>query len=243
MARKPTLHYFLLLFILGYLTVDCILFSVYAASISITSNRTTSLETITKNKPTPVQIEASESSTPTYFFTKSTSFYPAPYQGAYQQPTYSNHPINTSLTKLYKWKKQFLIDSSGNEILQNTFDGLKSTRQLFKETNLEIHEPTNNIALSLNLDTPTQNGQLTTYKTIGILNKYSADYQIFVSDPDGWDKATYSSVTGHKQTLSEFLSPIFNLQNLLILSGIIIFFITSIKISKIILLRKQKYLS
>lgn len=243
MAHKLTLRHLPFLFILGYLINNCILFSAYAAPIAVASNRAYALETIIKNKMAPIPIEAQESNPPSYFFIEPTDFDSTSYQEMHRKPTYNNNSVNSPDNKLHKWKKQFLIDSNDNEAIQNTFNTLKSTRQLFIETGLEIHEPTNNIALSLNLDTPSKNDQLPTYKPENILSRYSTSSQVFVSDPNGWDKATYSSATGHKQTLSEFLSPIFNFQNLLIFIGIIIFFITSIKISKIMLLRKQKYRS
>lgn len=162
----------LLLLICSYLSGGLCSFESYASTVNNIQNKEISLnleqlEQSNKNKPKLEETIVINSLFYSPSFIQTSNFTQTPKNiikskdsSSSQNTPFKQNAKNTNLfPSLYSQTKQILKESKGNEALQNTLIIFSQTRQFLKETDLMLHNLTQDILAYLNLD-PSNNQSL-----------------------------------------------------------------------------------
>jgi len=246
---------FYFIFILGYLCGGGFSPYAYAAAVAIENQQQETLNT--KLEKTLSKEEHLSS-----FHDKSNSLYYPPSTILYSTFTQISNPVVIKsrplqqtfqkknenkvnlFPNLYTQTKDFLIQNKGNKTVKNALLAFGQTRQFLKETDLMLHNLTQNILLSLNLDSPN-------------LKKLIISPQDELSMNTKLNSSPYSGNTNYKQQIeitnlqslsqqqkfgysdNELFAVIFNLQNLFYLAGVFICFLIVKQLIKFALIKDK----
>jgi len=220
---------YIFLFIISYFCEGHLLSQVYAASIPPTEK----LNTIKDEQPINKHLNSSRTTNNTVNFIQLSNF------------TYSPKISNSSnisrsppilYTNLYEQGKSFFITNNDNEILQNSLTLFSQSKQFIKETDLMLHDLSENILTSLNIDNPNHKDLFSQQDPQSLTGFNTKNYgqrikrsksQHFYSEDD----YNYSN-----QTLYNL---IFNKQNLYYLITLVFFIYVIKKIINLMFLKKQ----
>ncbi len=238
MCKRLT-HYFIFLFIVA---ISCQSLLVSAATLIIAKNRISSPfllsdNTSNKNNISPKKITNIDNHYYLLDFIKPGNFIkPIPSSPAQIQS--ANNNSNALFEKnLYKQGKQFLVDYEDNEFLHNSLIVFSDTKQHLKETDLMLHNLTDNVLLSLKLDSFIQNNQ----SALQQKNRASllADERLSTDANQKQDKNAHLYNT-EDLTIYSFFRKIFNFQNLFYLIGVATVYYILKGIVKFISIQKQR---
>ena len=151
----------------------------------------------------------------------------------YSSKTKSSHDnLNSSpvlYTNLYEQGKKFFITRSDSETLQNSLIFFSRSKQFIKETDLMLHDLSENILTHLNLDTPNQKVLLYSQQ----VTQYSTDFDKKIRSQHLYSKENYD------YSNQSLLNLIFNKENLYYLIAFVIFINIIKKSIKLMFLKKQ----
>ncbi len=140
---------------------------------------------------------------------------------------------------LYQQGKKFLVDYKDNEFLLNSLIIFSNTKQYLKETDLMLHNLSNNILRTLNLGSFAQNKQDAMFKKHNA--SLLAGERTSTSTFETQGKNANSPFAEEDVSLSTFLRKIFNFKNLFYILGItLIYSLLKALINFIFLRKKQK---
>jgi len=233
---------FLLLLICSYLSGGLFSFESHASTVNTIKNKEIflkldQLEQSNKNK---TSVEETIVINPLFYsprFIQISNFTQTPKNNIATKKNRSSHKTpsnqntqNTDLfPNLYSETKQFIKDNNDNVLLQDTLFAFSQTRQFLTETDLMLHNLTQDIIAYLDIDTSMSNNNRN-YKSTS--NNFKQYYDIEnLKQQNNKEKWAYSDTA--------IFSLIFNLQNLYYLIAFI-FFIGMVKqIIKFMLLKDQ----
>jgi len=250
--------YFLFIFILGYLGGSVFSPYVYAAMVVTVNQQQAALntkpaKTLSEEKHQPPSHDKFNS----LYYPSSTILYstftqiPNPVaikSRPLQQTSQKKNENKVNLfPNLYTQTKDFLIQNKGNKTVKNALLVFGQTRQFLKETDLMLHNLTQNILLSLNLDSPNLKNLIISPQDESSMNTklnsspYSAStnykQQIEITKLQSLSQQQNLQKFGYSD--NELFALIFNLQNLFYLAGVFICFLIVKQLVKFALIKDK----
>ena len=232
MLKPAIYHYFLFFILTSHLTLNSLS---YAAAVN---NKTASASSSKHNASNKNSLPPNKTAYLDYYYSTLYFVEPIDFIQPTQQPprnaplknrpAANTHSSGASNNSLYKLGKEFLATNEDKGFVQGSFLVFSNTRQFLKETDLMLHNLTESISLSLNLDTLIQHSQTAMQQSISSQlndNQFSASpYQQQGENYQLQDKTNKRSRIHEESSSSNLMEKILNFQNLLYLIGIIIFY-------------------
>jgi len=232
MKHKPV-FYFIFIFVFSCLAINSISFSAFAASV-ITKNEIPLAYSPTENNFNKRGFQPGHST-----YKKIYSYSTSDFIDSTAIPPYStfseNRPASNEATPLLSRHlinkgKSFLAENEDNSFVQDSLDIFYQTKQFLNETDLKLHNLTQNALTSLKLEHIIQKNKSSSFRNNNLSTiAYQKQY-----------KNNQLHSNNEETFVLDFLRKVFNLQNLFYFIGVSIIFFTLIAIIKYTQLKKQR---
>jgi len=224
MSFKIAVNY-IFLFILSYFCEGDLSSHVYAASITATEKQNVVFDKTKNDQQTNNTPYTSINLTQSSIFT-------------YSPKTSEYHTMTGTAPLLYKnlynQGKIFFIKNNDNEILQNSIIFLSQSKRIIKETDIMLHDLSENILTSLNIVTANNKDLLSQQETQSSATFNNKDFEHRTKKTRS--QYFYAEDNYSNQSLFKL---IFNKQNLYYLITLVVFIYITKKIINVMFLKKQ----
>jgi len=235
MFFKTAINY-LFLFILSYFCEGGCSSQVYAASIAATEKQNIVINRSKNDQLTNNHLNSSQLINNT-IYTSINLIQPSDF--TYSPKTSDSHAMSGSARpllykSLYNQGKIFFIKNNDNEVLQNSIIFLSQSKQFIKETDIMLHDLSENILTSLNIVTANNKDLLSQQETQYLTTFNNKDSRYRTNAPRSqhfYSKNNYSNQTLYKL--------IFNKQNFYYLFTLVVFIYITKRIVNVMFLKKQ----